>query len=421
MRKLIVRNLIFIYLFNFIWAFGNPMINNSTMIAAYFEQMGSPSIVFAMLQVCTSIPVLIQFAPRLFKFNKNNSKKLLWVCYEVNGLLFVLYGILVWFQPMSQGFLTVFLLIVYFSIYCASHLAMIIYLDYISSLFDATMLGRFYAGVGFFQAIAAISGGAISSVILGSVPFPHDYGLLYITAGIIFVFATFFLIFTVPSTEKERRSLADIPNSTQGENPAEEKTLVTPQGYFTQLRAMMKIPIIRYFALLMILIYINQVPYGFALVFLNREMHMEVSSSMATMVAYVSQSFLILAVGWCMDKIGQFQTIGIYMVAVSLANFLVSFPFKYSFVLIFGLYGMYNLFISMTKMRIANVTLSSKMRFDAIVLANVLGAFVGGVVSLIYGGVTQLINDSLVFIFVISAVDIVAILWVLSKLKQCSR
>lgn len=402
--NILLLNLIVIYIFNFLWSFGNPMINLSTMITAFFDNLNAKPIVFGLLQLCSSLPVLIQFLPRFIRLNKQHPKKLLFVLYEINGVGYIVYGVMILLLKNDSVLLILLLLILYFLIFCISQLASIMYLNYISNIFPSAILGRFYGVKGFLMSIGSVCGGIILSYMLKAVSFPLNYGVMYIVAGVFFMVATFFILFSVDKSTavQSEKSFSDI------------------KSYVKYMSEIIKLPIVKTFAFLMILIYMNNAPYTFALVFLNREYSMGIDPSIATLIAYFSQSILIVIVGQMIDKLGRSITVALYLTVISAANLVILIPFKQSYIFVFAVYGMYALFISMVKVRIANEVIPQNIRFDVIIFVNVAGVVVSSILSLAYGGLVQAFGRY-EFIFIISALSIVFVYFVTIRLNRQSK
>jgi MFS family permease len=188
-------------------------------------------------------------------------------------------------------------------------------------------------------------------------------------------------------------------------------------AYAAHVSAIFRQQSARYFTLLVLLIYMNQASYGFALLFLNRELHMGVDPTVATIIAYVSQSVLLMAVGVSLDRLGRLKTVAGYMTVVMIANLVILTAWKGSYIVVFAAYGMYALFISMVKVRLANDIVPVDQRLDAVIVANIAGVAVNALLSLAYGWIVDA-TGSYRFMFIISAASVLALYAVAWRLHR---
>ncbi len=395
-------NLLFIYLFNFIWSFGNPMINISTMIASFYDRLNCEPVVFGLIQICSSLPVVIQFLPRIVNLKAEHPKKTLFILYEINGIGYIVYGVLAMYAERNPALLVPILLVVYFLIFCISQLAIVMYLNYISNLFPGNILGRFYGIKGFLMSAGSILGGFISMYLLNKAEFPVNFGITYIIAGSLFMIATFFVLFTMDD---------DVI-------VAENKSFERIRTYISHMAVHFKNKTVRSFMYLMMLVYAMNVPTGYVLVYLNRGHSMNIDPVFVTLISYFSQAVLIVIVGQCMDRVGRYITISGYLTCAAAANLLILIPGQ-SYILMYGIYGMYALFINMMKVRLANEIIPQEIRFDIIILVNVTGVLTGSLLSLIYGVIIQIFS-SYEFIFVITSLCVILIYFITARLKKIS-
>jgi hypothetical protein len=397
-KRAVVRNLVFIYLFNLVWALGNPMVNSSTMIVSYFDKLGSRPLVFGLLQVASSLPVLIQFLPRLVRLRSTNRKWSMAAVYMLAGAAYIGFGFVALHSASNPGLFIPLLLVLYFVVYCLYQLAVILYLDYILRLFPAKILGRFYGFNGLFMSAGAMAGGAIAVPLLKASAFPMDYGSMFMLAGGIFLLSSVLPLFT-----------------RQVETSEPERVLHGIRAYAVHAATLLRKPAVKYFTLLIVLIYVNFSAYGFALIFLNRELGRSVDPMVATFVAYGSQAILLMAVGVSFDRLGRLKTLVGYMSLVLAANVVLLLPLRHTEFFVFASYGMYALFISMVKVRLASEIVPAEERLDAVILANVSGVVAGSLASLAYGVLAGIL-DSYRFIFVCSALFIVVLFFVARRL-----
>jgi MFS family permease len=157
--------------------------------------------------------------------------------------------------------------------------------------------------------------------------------------------------------------------------------------------------------------------YGFAMVFLNRQLNLNISPPTATMITYISQAVLVIFVGYCLDRLGRIKTIVGYMTLVLAANLIILTKIPYGFVLIFAMYGMYNLFVNMVKLRFINEIAHEDHRMDVMAVVNVLGLLVSSGLSLIYSLIAQVVK-TYDFIFVTTAVFVVCLYFVAYKMRK---
>ena len=398
--RVVYRNLAFIWLFNMVWALGSPMVNSATMVASFFDKLGSKPVLFGLLQVCASLPVLIQFLPRLVRLRKGNLKTRMITAYVLTGVGYICYGIAAHYCMTNPTVYVPVMLALYFLVFCLYQLGVILYLDYIMQLFPAEILGRFYGINGLFISAGAVAGSAVAGFILKAVGFPANYGDLFTLAGLVFILSTVLPMFSIQSMEAPQQS-----------------TVPGIKAYVSGVKGIFRQPAAKWFAVLILLIYINMASYGFALIFLNRELKMDVDPTVATVISYVSQSVLLLAVGICLDRLGRIKTICGYMTLAMAANVIILLPFKYSYMVVFATYGMYALFINMVKVRLVNEVVPADKRLDAVIVANVIGVVAGSLLSLAYGWIAGLIG-SYRFIFMLSAASVVLVYIVAARLYK---
>ena len=397
--KAVIHNIVFICLFNLVWALGNPMVNSSTIIASFFDKLGSRPIVFGLVQVSASLPVLIQFLPRLVRLRSGNLKHSMATMYMLTGVAYIVYGLVTLYSASNPALFVPVLLALYFLVFCLYQLAVILYLDYIMQLFPAEILGRFYGFNGLFASAGAIAGGAVAGSLLKSVGFPTNYGYMFMLAGGIFIVSTVLSLFT-------KQVGITLP----------EQVYPSVKAYAANVAIIFKRPAVRYFAFLIILIYVNLASYGFALIFLNRELGSNVDPAAATLISYVSQAVLLLVVGFSLDRLGRMKTVAGYMTLVLAANVVILLPIQHSYVFVFAAYGMYALFISMVKVRLANEVVPMENRLDTVIIVNVAGVVASSAVSLLYGILAEFVG-SYRFIFVLSALSVVLLYFVAARLS----
>lgn len=394
------RNLVFIWLFNMVWALGNPMVSSATMVASFFDKLGSKPVVFGLLQAAASVPVLIQVLPRLVNLRSRNLRAQMITAYMLAGGGYVLYGAAAYFCRGNAAVFVPVMLGLYFAVFCLYQLAYILYLDYIMQLFPAGILGRFYGVNGIFMSAGSVIGGAAAGVILKYLGFPTNYSVMFMLAGMIFVLSTAMCLFTVPSGPVEP-----------------QESFRSIKAYAAYAARIFRQPAARLFAVLVLLIYINQASYGFALIFLNRELGMGVDPTAATIIAYVSQSVLLLVVGVSLDKLGRLKTVSGYMTLVLAANLVILTGWQCSAAVVFAVYGMYALFISMVKVRLANDIMPAGQRLDAVIVANIMGVAANAVLSMLYGWVAGL-TGSYRFMFILSAASVIVLYVVAARLHN---
>jgi hypothetical protein len=88
----VFHNCFFILLFNFVWALGIPLTYEMTMLPAFFQKLGVQPIVYSLLQVSTSLPVLVQILPRFSRLNLRSSKTVIFWVYTFCGLGYIVFG-----------------------------------------------------------------------------------------------------------------------------------------------------------------------------------------------------------------------------------------------------------------------------------------------------------------------------------------
>ena len=399
--KNILRNMIFLYIYDFIWALGIPMINNMTTVPEFFNLIKSPPLVFGIIQVCVSLPIIFQFLPKFKSFRIERPKLLLFIVFAMTGLGFCAFGVASMFANSNSKLIIVVMLIIYFLTYSVYQLGIILYLEYFSKIFPKKLLGRVYGIKGYFLALGAIVGTVIMRPLMNSIAFPFNYSLLFICAGVLFASSSSFLLLTRDKGVTLR--------------PAKMQTSL--KEYKKQLLDIIKEPRVKTFVILMMLINLCLSSYGFAMVFLNRQLNLNISPPTATMITYISQAILVIFVGYCLDKLGRIKTIVGYMTLVLTANLIILTKIQYGFVLIFAMYGMYNLFVNMVKLRFINEIAHEDHRMDVMAVVNVFGLLVSSGLSLIYSLIAQVVK-TYDFIFVTTAVFVVCLYFVAYRLRK---
>ena len=399
--KTIIRNMIFLYLYDFVWALGIPMINNMTTIPEFFNLIKSPPLVFGIIQVCVSLPIIFQFLPKFISFRIEKPKLLLFIVFALTGVGFCLLGVASFFVASNPPLVSVVMLIIYFATYCVYQLGIILYLEYFSMIFPSKLLGRIYGIKGYFLALGAILGTILMKPLMNLMSFPFNYSILFITAGVLFAVSSSAMLLT------DDQSVTLKPTKIQ----------TSLRQYKNYLMDIIKDPQIKLFVILMMLINLCLSSYGFAMVFLNRQMNLNISPPTATMITYVSQAILVLFVGYCLDRLGRIKTIVGYMTLVLAANLIILTNIKYGFVLIFAMYGMYNLFVNMVKLRFVNEIAEEDHRMDIMALVNVLGLLASSGLSLIYSLIAQIV-EKYDFIFITTAVFVICLYFVAYKLRK---
>ena len=399
--KTILRNMVFLYLYDFVWALGIPMINNMTTIPEFFNIIESPPLVFGIIQVCVSLPIIFQFLPKFKAFRIEKPKLLLFVVFVMTGIGFCLLGIASLFVESNPAFISVIMLFIYFATYCVYQLGIILYLDYFSNIFPGKLLGRIYGMKGYFLALGAILGTFLMKPLMNTMNFPFNYSILFITAGVLFAVSSSALLFT----------------SDQNVTLKPGKIQKSIKEYKNYLADIIREPKIKLFVVLMMLINLCLSSYGFAMVFLNRQLDLNISPPTATMITYISQAILVIFVGYCLDRLGRIKTIVGYMTLVLVANLIILTNIKYGFVLIFAMYGMYNLFVNMVKLRFINEIAEQEHRMDVMAFVNVSGLLASSGLSLIYSLIAQVVKKY-DFIFIATAVFVVCLYFVAYKLRK---
>lgn len=397
------RNLLFLYLFNLVWALGNPMVHGTTMVVTYFDRLGATPLAIGGIQACMSLPVLVQFLPRLVPLRNGSGKVAMAAVYMLAGAGFIAFGYAATFGATNPDFFVPLLLGLYFLVYCLYQLGVILYLDYLVHLLPPEILGRFYGFNGVVMAVGALAGGALASRLRLVAAFPVDYGVMFMAAGGIFIVATVFSLFTRPVQENA-------------------PTPVQPgiHAYRAHLAGILRRPSARLFVALIVLIDLNLSASGFTLVFLNRELGRGIDPLTATMVAYGSQAVLLTVVGICMDRLGRQRTVRGYMALVLLADLAILLPWRGSHIFVFAVYGMLPLFVSMVLVRVVNEVVPVAERLDAMIVANVSGVVASSAASLLYG-VAAGAAGTYRFVFVLSGIGILALFFVSARLEGEGR
>ncbi len=393
------RNLLFLHLFNFLWSVGSPMVLGSTMIVSFFDHLGSPPIVIGSIQACMSLPVLVQFLPRLARLRTGGARRRMAAVYVASGVSFLAFGAVASSSARNPAHFIPLLLGMYFLTYCLLQLGAILYLDYLGRSLPADRIGRFYGLNGVLMAAGALAGTAAASRLLRVAAFPLDYGVLFLVAGALFVVSSLFSLFTRPLQAIEPRA-------------------VEPgvRAYGALLAGLLRRPAVRRTVALVVLVDLNLVGYGFALVYLNREAGRNVAPLSATLVAFASQAVLLPVFGHFMDKAGSVRTIRAYMAAALLADVAVLLPWGASFVPVFAVFGMSGLFLNLILVRLSGEA-APEDRMDVMILANVSGVFAASAASLAYGAVAGAVG-SFRFVFVLSALCATATFLVPSGLRK---
>ena len=399
--KTILKNMVFLYLYDFVWALGIPMINNMTTIPEFFNLIESPPLVFGIIQVCVSLPIVFQFLPKFKAFRIEKPKILLFVVFVMTGIGFCLLGVASLFVKSNPPLVSVIMLFIYFATYCVYQLGIILYLEYFSNIFPGKLLGRIYGMKGYFLALGAILGTFLMKPLMNAMDFPSNYSILFITAGVLFAVSSSALLFT------NDQNVTLKPGKIQ-------KSIKEYKNYLADI---IREPKIKLFVVLMMLINLCLSSYGFAMVFLNRQLNLNISPPTATMITYISQAVLVIFVGYCLDRLGRIKTIVGYMTLVLAANLIILTNIKYGFVLIFAMYGMYNLFVNMVKLRFINEIAEQEHRMDVMAFVNVSGLLASSGLSLIYSLIAQVVKKY-DFIFITTAVFVVCLYFVAYKLRK---
>lgn len=402
--SILARNWLFIVLFNGVWALGNPFINQSTTITAFFSELDVQPYIYGVVSLSACLPVLIQILPRCCRIGSDNPRIPIYITYSFTGAGYILYGVLASMADKDPGLFVPLLLAVYFAISCTGQLALVMYLNYLTMLFPANYLGRVYGVVGLAQAVAGVLSGLILlPLVMNRWSFPDNYGILFGFAGFIFLVAVQFSLFTKKQMSPQNRPPC------QG-----------PGHYLRVVRAVLQKPAARRFCLMMILVHAGNVSAGFILPHLRRQEGMVAGADVLrtlTLISYCSQAVLMPLIGLVTDKVGRRFALNAYMVCVAAANLLLVTRLPGHHFPIYMVFGMYSLFNNMVTVRFAGETIEETDRYDAIIIANIASVLCNAALSALYGLLATALGGYS-FIFILCAVFSLLVIPVAGRKNQ---
>lgn len=360
-------NLLVLYAFNFIWSFGNPLINVNTSIVAYFTNAGAQVSVIGILQICVNLPIVFQFFPRFIKLKA--SGKILIPIYGTVGLGFILYGALAAASPGKPGVIIPIMHVLYFVIYVFFLLGNILYFNILARLVPGNMMGRYYGTQSVLMSIGSVVGGIMASFLLKSFLFPSNYSLLFTVAGAIFIVSTLTLLLT-----REDKSIRSEP----------EQTFKSIPSYAMSLSPCLRRPAVRNFLLLSAFVYAAAIPFNFAMVYYGRELGAPISPSVIILMPYLAQSVLIPLIGVVMDKFGHARAIGVYAFLLLAMSCLLISRWPHGWLLVFGIFGAYPSFINMTRINMVREVAQPEEIFDLLLISNISGVIVTTAISTVF-------------------------------------